>query len=118
MVEQPFLHFVETPIFTKQIDKLASIEILTAIQDELLEDPERGDLIAGTNGARKARIGDKRNRRGKSGAFRYIYVYFVHAETIYLLYFYAKNEQVTLTKQEKEELALLVGYARKSLERK
>lgn len=109
------LHFVETTVFTKQIDKLASIDILTALQDDLAANRARGDIISGTNGARKARIGDKSKSRGKSGSYRYIYVYFEHVRTIYLLLFYAKNVQATLSSEEKKVIAGFVASAKKNL---
>ena len=102
------LHFVESPIFTKRIDRLASVDVLVALQNELLEDPMLGDLMPGCGGARKARIGDKSQRRGKSGAFRYVYVYIEIAGTIYLITFYGKNEKANLSKAEQNEVASLV----------
>jgi len=69
------LEFVETGIFRKRLDKLADLDLLFAIQADLLENPRLGDVIPGTNGARKARIGDRSQNRGKSGAFRYVYLY-------------------------------------------
>jgi len=68
------LQFVETGIFRKRLDKLADLDLLFAIQADLLENPRLGDAIPGTNGARKARIGDGSQNRGKSGAFRYVYL--------------------------------------------
>ena len=59
--ERMKLTFIEVPAFIKQIDKLgkpASVEVLTALQDDLLKDPKRGDVIKGTSGARKGRIGN------------------------------------------------------------
>lgn len=114
---QRLLHFKETSIFTKQIDKLASIEILTAMQDELIENPERGAIITGTGGARKGRIGDRAKKRGKSGSFRYIYVYFERAGIIYLLLFYSKNEQDTMNDEQKKEVAAFIRQAKKNLEK-
>lgn len=102
------LHFVETPVFTKRLDKLASMEVLFDLQNELCANPQLGDLIQGTNGARKARIGDKQQNRGKSGAFRYLYLYLENAETVYLLVFYGKNEKDNLSKAERNEIAELV----------
>ena len=46
------LTFVEVPAFIKQIDELGkpeSVEVLTALQDDLLKDPERGDVIKRTS---------------------------------------------------------------------
>jgi len=56
--------FFETPVFMRQIEDRASMKVLFAIEDDLLKDPERGDIIQGTHGARKARIGDPDSRRG------------------------------------------------------
>lgn len=69
------IHFVESPGFTRRIDKLASVDVLLDLQNDLVKDPERGDLMAGCAGARKGRIGERTQGRGKRGAFRYVYVY-------------------------------------------
>ncbi|MBK9527927.1 MAG: addiction module toxin RelE [Acidobacteria bacterium] len=102
------IHFVESPGFTNRIDKLASLEVLLSLQNDLIRDPELGDLMAGCAGARKGRVGDKAAGKGKSGGFRYIYVYIVIAGTIYLIHFYGKNEKGNLSKAERNELAKLV----------
>lgn len=102
------VHFVESPGFTKRIDKLASTEVLFALQNDLINDPETGALMAGCAGARKGRVGDKALGRGKSGGFRYIYVYIEIAGTIYLIHFYSKNEKANLSKAERNELATMV----------
>ncbi len=107
-MEPELIHFVESPGFTKRIDKLASMEVLFSLQNALVKDPELGDLMAGCAGARKARVGDKASARGKSGAFRYVYVYIQIAETIYLIHFFGKNEKANLSKAERNELADLV----------
>lgn len=48
----------------RQIEDRASMKVLYAIEDDLLKDPERGDIIPGSHGARKARIGDPDSRKG------------------------------------------------------
>ncbi|MEQ1605038.1 MAG: addiction module toxin RelE [Pyrinomonadaceae bacterium] len=102
------IHFIESPGFTKRFDKLASLDVLFTLQNELIRDPELGDLMAGCSGARKARIGDRSMARGKSGGFRYVYVYLEIAGTIYLLHFFDKNEKANLSKAERNELGMLV----------
>ena len=102
------IHFVEAPGFTNRLDKLASLDVLFSLQNELVKNPELGDLMAGCAGARKGRIGDKALGKGKSGGFRYIYIYIEIAGTIYLLHFYGKNEKANLSKAERNELAKLV----------
>ncbi|MGI8638715.1 MAG: type II toxin-antitoxin system RelE/ParE family toxin [Pyrinomonadaceae bacterium] len=110
MMNESLLHFVETTVFTKRIDKLASPELLFDLQNDLLLNPKRGEVISGTNGARKARIGDRRAGRGKSGAFRYLYLYPEKAGMIYLLVFFSKNEKDNLSKAERNEIAALVRH--------
>ena len=45
--------FVETPIFSKRLRELASLETLEALQAELVENPERWPIVQGLHGARK-----------------------------------------------------------------
>jgi hypothetical protein len=98
MPDPPVLYsFVETPIFTRRITELASPETLEAIQAELLEDPERWPVIRGLRGARKGRVADPKSPRGKSGSFRYIYLYLPLAGRIHLLFLFGKNEQSDLS---------------------
>lgn len=103
-----YFSFTETKVFTRQFDRLTTVETLYALQDDLIENPHKGDVIKGTGGARKGRIGDPKQNRGKRGAYRYIYVYLEHGERIYLLLFYGKNEQDNLTQEQTRELAALV----------
>ena len=106
-------HFVETPGFTRRIDKLASSDVLFAVQNDLLRNPLLGDLMEGCGGARKGRFGDKSAGKGKSGGFRYVYVYIEIAGTIYLLHFFGKNEKANLSKAERAEVAKLVRELKK-----
>ena len=102
------LHFVETVTFRRRLDKLADLNTLFAIQADLLENPKCGDVIKGCGGARKARVADARGSKGKSGGFRYIYLYLEKAETIYLFMLYPKNEKSDLSGDERKFLASLI----------
>jgi len=88
--------FVMTPGFEKS---WASMDLgddeLSVLQSLLIDDPEAGDVIQGTGGARKVRI--PLDGRGKSGGGRVIYVDVVVRERIYLLMAYPKNKQTDLT---------------------
>ncbi|HZF41375.1 MAG TPA: type II toxin-antitoxin system RelE/ParE family toxin [Blastocatellia bacterium] len=106
------LAFRETPFFMNRIAELAgedAVGLLFAIQQELLSDPKRGDLIEGIGGARKARIADPHSAEGKRGGFRYIYYYFEHRSRIYLLHIYGKREQATLTADDKKKIKAVIG---------
>lgn len=72
MVE--FFEFIESKIFTTQIGQLEP-EVLSRIHSELVQNPERGAIIKGTHGVRKARVGNPTSQRGKSGSYRYLYLY-------------------------------------------
>lgn len=110
--------FVETTVFTKQIDSQSnSTDILFAIQNDLLNNPEKGDVVQGTGGARKARVGNPATGKGKSGAYRYLYVYFTKDGIIYLLFLFPKSEQADLTKDQKKVIAQMIGEARRNLEK-
>lgn len=73
---------------------------LRVLQSLLINDPESGDVIQGTGGARKIRI--PMEGRGKSGGGRVIYVDVVVRERIYLLLAYPKNVQADLTPEQKK----------------
>ncbi len=89
--------FVETMTFSRRITELTSLETLQALQVELMEDPERWPMVRGLHGARKGRVADPKSAKGKSGSFRYIYLYLPHTGRIHLLFLFAKNEQSDLT---------------------
>ena|SRR5438105_1585173 len=107
--QEALLHFVETLVFRKRLDKSGDLSTLFAIQAELLENPGRGDIIKGCGGARKARIGSPLSGRGKRGSLRYIYLYLEQAETVFLLMLYAKDEQKDLSVDEKKLVRDLIS---------
>ncbi len=108
MVKEPLLHFVETKVFRRKLDKLIDLTTLFAIQSDLIENPKKGKVMQDCGGARKARVADKMRKTGKSGSFLYIYLYLENVKTIYLFMFYGKNEEDTLNDEEKKEVAWLV----------
>jgi hypothetical protein len=114
---EKLLAFVETDVFVEQLEELvgkAQMELLCNIQDDLLLDPERGDLVRGLGGARKARIADPNKKEGKSGGFRYLYLYLELRGRIHLLYLYSKREQADLDDEERKQIATLVELLKKA----
>jgi mRNA-degrading endonuclease RelE of RelBE toxin-antitoxin system len=91
------------------------MKVLFAIEDDLLKNPERGDIIPGTHGARKGRIGDPDSKRGKRGSYRYIYTYFPGYHHIVLLYLFAKNDTADLSAQLKKQLAQLMTRIKEAI---
>lgn len=91
-----WFEFIESKVFSKQVRGLAA-EVLSSIQSDLVQNPERGDIVKGTHGVRKARVADPGSLRGKSGSYRYLYLYLEHAGRIHLLYLFSKGEQSDLS---------------------
>ena len=63
---------VETPSYLKKAEALFSAEEREGIVAMVSSDPECGDLIQGTGGFRKVRVG--RRGMGKRGGARVIYI--------------------------------------------
>jgi len=98
--------FVESSLFEKYRDNYLSNEQYRVLQNELLSDPNKGDVIQSTGGLRKIRVASK--SKGKRGGARVIYFYLPRFKRFYLLTIYAKNEVTDLSSQEKKQLKLFV----------
>jgi hypothetical protein len=109
-----WFEFVESKVFSKQIRELP--EVLINIQSGLVRDPERGDVVKSTHGVRKARVADPGSSRGKSGSYRYLYLYLEHAGRIHLLYLFSKNEQSDLSPEQKRIIGGLSQQIRRERE--
>jgi len=96
----------ETPIFSRQIDKLFSEDEKRELIDYLAENPLAGDEIPGTGGVRKVRFAA--SGRGKRGGARVIYYYLDETMPIYALLAYAKNAKNDMTPDEKRAVSALV----------
>ena len=81
-------------------------EELKLLEDILLENPQKGDVIEGTSGARKMRI--QMNGHGKRGGGRVIYVDIFEKEKLYFLFAYPKNVQANLTEQQKKVVRQMI----------
>jgi hypothetical protein len=57
--------FIETSIFTKQIKDLVTDEEYRQLQQDLLVQPDKGDLVKNGGGIRKVRCAQ--GNKGKSG---------------------------------------------------
>ena len=100
------MRFIETPIFTKELQHLLEDEEYRALQLALLFRPEQGALIPGAGGLRKLRWRQK--GKGKRGGCRVIYYWDKKQETFYMLLAYAKTKQEDLTPAQMRVLTKLV----------
>ena len=104
--------FIESLAFTRRLHELAkaeAVEVLTAIQSDLLSNPERGRVVPGLGGTRKARASNPGRGKGKRGGFRYFYLYFEADRQIALVYLLDKNESDDLDADERKFLRALAA---------
>ena len=88
-----------------------SDEDLRNLENALLENPQMGDLIQGTGGARKLRM--QLEGRGKCGGGRVIYLDVFEKERLYFLFAYPKNIQDNLTEEQKYAIKQMIEAIKK-----
>ena len=98
--------FVETPVFSSQLQGVLSDDDYRALQLAIALRPEQGDLIPGSGGLRKLRWGLR--GKGKRGGLRVIYYWDSDEDGIYLLFLYPKNKQEDLTPDQLKRLRRIV----------
>jgi hypothetical protein len=94
--------FIETRIFTEDVNALLSDEDYSALQHHLVSQPDAGDIVTGTGGLRKVRwttVG-----RGKRGGTRVIYYHVVAQAQIRMVLIYRKGIKDDLGPKEKTML--------------
>lgn len=103
--------FIESRVFTRRLEELAGAaaqDVLSQIQGDLLRNPQRGSLLQGLGGLRKARCPNPAGSKGKRGGFRYFFLYLQYRNRIHLLLLLDKHEQEDLTSEERKELKAIV----------
>ena len=101
--------FIETSIFTKEIQRLIPDDNYRMLQAALMLRPDAGSLIKGSGGLRKIRW--NLPGKGKRGALRVIY-YWDPPDNIFMPFPYRKTEQEDLTP---DQLKLLRGMVKEFL---
>ena len=97
----------ETPTFSRQADKIFSVDEKRELIDFLAQNPLAGDEIPGTGGVRKLRFAAA--GRGKRGGARVIYYYLDETMPIYALLAYAKPAKTDITPDERRVVAELAA---------
>jgi hypothetical protein len=108
--------FVESQAFTRRLHRLAGAsadEVLRRIQEDLLKNPEKGDVVEGLGGIRKARLANLARGKGKRGGYRYLHLYLRHRDHIHLLFLLDKDEQEDLTTEQRTGLRRMVSELKK-----
>jgi hypothetical protein len=107
----------ETPSFLREAEAALTENERNELVSYLAANPEAGDIMPETGGARKLRW--KAKRRGKSGGARAIYYYHNDSLPLFLLNVFAKNERANLSKAERNEMRkllprLIAGYRKRT----
>ncbi len=89
--------------YQRRADELLSEAEQSAVVDLIAFEPTCGDLIRGTGGLRKVRIG--RGGSGKRGGARVIYYFYNGDFPAVLMTLYAKNEKDDLSARDRREMA-------------
>ncbi len=106
--------FVMMPVFDKQWQEMGLDDNdLQELQAIILENPQIGNVIKGTGKLRKMRFALP--NRGKSGSARVLYVDFVVAETIYLIFAYPTSEKDNLSDEERNNIKKLIDRIEQTL---
>jgi hypothetical protein len=103
--------FVESTGFTEWVaDRNEPWDkVLAELQQELMADPDAGDVMPGCGGLRKIRVPDPGRGKGKRGGARVIYLHVPEADWVFLLDGYDKGEKDDLSPAEKKALVKLVA---------
>ncbi len=107
--------FVESSGFSEDRRRLErarelSHDDLVALEQSILADPQTGDLVPGTGGLRKVRLGQRQVRRGKSGGVRVYYLDVPHRAVTHLVAIFGKREKSDLSPAERRAVAELVKH--------
>lgn len=94
--------------FSRELDQLIArgklfTEDFEDFEKEIINNPEKGDVIPGLHGLRKTRL--KSSTKGKRGGFRVDYLDIQEVEMLIFLVIYSKSEKSDLSSEEKKKIA-------------
>ncbi|HYL23726.1 MAG TPA: toxin [Burkholderiales bacterium] len=96
--------FVELPAFARHRADYLGDEAFGRLQQELMRNPEAGEVIQETGGLRKMRFADRRRGKGKRGGLRVIYYWWGTGMQFWLYTLYDKDEMEDLTPKQRKVL--------------
>ena len=107
MKRKPLHTVVETPEFRRTVNGLLNEEELGDLVDFLASEPDAGDRMTGTGGARKLRWPGK--GKGKRGGCRVITFYSGPPVPVFLLAAFGKGARINLSKAERNALKTVLS---------
>lgn len=104
--------FVVLPPFARLRGDYMDDEAYRSLQNELMQNPEAGDVIEGTGGLRKIRQADPRRGKGKRGGFRVIYYWWLGGAQFWLFTVYDKDQADDLSAEQRKVIKRLLESER------
>lgn len=99
--------FVETKVFYQLLELADDLDLERIIKNEILKNPECGDVVSGAGGTRKMRVGNQFRGKGKSGGYRVLFLDLPQVEKTFLIFLYDKDELENLSQNQKSILKKL-----------
>ena len=96
--------FVELPPFEHLREAYLDDASFKRLQQEMMKNPDAGDVIQGTGGLRKLRYADQRRSKGKRGGLRVIYFFKAADDQFWLFTVYDKDEADDLSADQRKAL--------------
>lgn len=81
---------------------------IVKLEQDIMANPDTGDLVPGTGGLRKVRLGQRQVRRGKRGGLRVYYLDLAASKVTHLVAIFGKREKTDLSPAERKAVAALV----------
>ena len=100
------LTFIELPLFTSLVTQVTDDHFLNQLQNDLLKDPEKGNIVPRLQGLRKVRMALQ--GRSRAGGARVIYLYFPQHHAVIFFYIYTKAKSENLTPDQEKRLRTAV----------
>ena len=100
------LTFIELPLFTRLVTQITDDFHLNQLQNDLLKDPEKGDMVRRLHGLRKVRMALQ--GRSRAGGARVIYLYLPQHHAVIFFYLYTKAKSENLTPDQESRLRIAV----------
>jgi len=94
--------FTESNSFARRVFEILTEKELIELENLLINSPDAGDLIPGSRGLRKIRVGS--GGKGKRGGSRVTYYWYVEPEKIQFCRIYEKSSQADLSKAELQRI--------------
>jgi hypothetical protein len=102
--------FVELPPFERTRKDYMDDDAYSDLQQELMANPEAGDVMEGTGGLRKLRQPDPRRGKGKRGGLRVIYYWWLGGDQFWLFTVFDKDQADDLTPEQRKALKQMLKH--------